>query len=308
MRLYENGTGRAAVIGRPPEGVAPEPGGMRPCEDGLRGLGCDALRRAAASEAAFASIDELGYLETNCAAFEDAVDALLEQKRVIAAVRRQDVPFLTRLLRREDAFVVDLDAPCPTVGCVILASGRASRYGRNKLLEPLGDGRVVEHVLTATAQLPFLRRVLVTRSPEVAQISERAGVCAVLHDLPNKNDSIRLGLEALLSGEDALAACLFCQADQPLMTKESLEALCLAGINRPARLCFGARVGSPAVFPREDFDALLRLPVDKGGAFLLSQNPRRVAAVPARAEWELEDIDCPEDLERLAAVKKAECR
>lgn len=58
-------------------------------------------------------LDELGYLENSCPEFRQAVEALLDAKRVLAIVRKQDTPFLTALCARQDAFVVDLTIPRP---------------------------------------------------------------------------------------------------------------------------------------------------------------------------------------------------
>ena len=55
-------------------------------------------------------LDELGYLENSCPEFRQAVEALLDAKRVLAIVRKQDTPFLTALCARQDAFGVELTA------------------------------------------------------------------------------------------------------------------------------------------------------------------------------------------------------
>lgn len=107
---------------------------MRPVADGFLLLGVPALHRMAAGESEWAVLDELGYLENSCPEFRQAVEALLDAKRVLAIVRKQDTPFLTALCARQDAFVVDLDDPAPALGCVVMASGLGRRFGGNKLM------------------------------------------------------------------------------------------------------------------------------------------------------------------------------
>ena len=94
--------------------------GCAPVADGFLLLGVPALHRVAAGESEWAVLDELGYLGKIAAPeFRQAVEALLDAKRVLAIVRKQDTPFLTALCARQDAFVVDLDDPAPALGCVV---------------------------------------------------------------------------------------------------------------------------------------------------------------------------------------------
>ena len=111
------------------------------------------------------------------------------------------------------------------VGCVIMASGRAVRFGSNKLLADFGGAPLIAQVLDVTETPALAARVVVTRSPEVAELACKAGVKTILHSLPGRNDTVRLGLEALLSELPGLAGCIFLPGDQPLLRKESLEAM-----------------------------------------------------------------------------------
>ena len=111
------------------------------------------------------------------------------------------------------------------VGCVIMASGRAVRFGSNKLLADFGGAPLIAQALDVTETPALAARVVVTRSPEVAELACKAGVKAILHSLPGRNDTVRLGLEALLSELPGLAGCIFLPGDQPLLRKESLEAM-----------------------------------------------------------------------------------
>ena len=111
------------------------------------------------------------------------------------------------------------------VGCVIMASGRAVRFGSNKLLADFGGAPLIVRALDAAETPALAARVVVTRSPEVAELACKAGVKTILHSLPGRNDTVRLGLEALLSELPGLAGCIFLPGDQPLLRKESIEAM-----------------------------------------------------------------------------------
>ena len=255
---------------------------MRPIPEGFA-EGIRALERLARSESPWVGIDEVGYLETE--AYQHAFWRLLEQKRVLAVVRKQDTPFLSGLLARKDALVVDLDRK--DTGCVIMASGLGRRFGGNKLMADLGGKPVVQWALDA-AQGVFSKTVVVTRHEAVAALCEKRGVSAVLHDLPHRSDTVRLGLEAL--GD--VGHCLFLPGDQPFVTKQSLFALMLAAQASGDIWRLGG--ASPAIFPKWAFEELKALPQGKGGNVLILKYGAK--SLPAETEWELRDIDTPQDL------------
>ena len=111
------------------------------------------------------------------------------------------------------------------VGCVIMASGRAVRFGSDKLLADFGGAPLIARALAVTASPALAARVVVTRSAEVARLARAAGAATVLHRLPGRNDTVRLGLDALLGECPGLGGCIFLPGDQPLLRRESLEAM-----------------------------------------------------------------------------------
>lgn len=297
--LKENAAGETVQIGR----VAPE--GMRPDPDALNGFGAAALARAGQAPGEWVSVDEVGYLETGSPAYCDALRALLDQKRVLAVVRRQNLPLLQELCRRPDVFCLDLDQPLGQLGCVVMASGLGRRFGGNKLLAGLEGKPLVQYALDATGGL-FARRVVVTRHADVADLCRAQGVPVVLHSQPHRSDTVRLGLEALNAGS-GLDGCLFCPGDQPLLTRETVLSLALCGACAPGpiwRAAWQEKPGAPVLFPAWAFEDLMHLPQGKGGGAVIQRYPDRVRLVPARSPQELADVDRPEDLEMLRALGK----
>ena len=238
VEIRESVGGKIAVIGRFDPALPPGENRMRPVADGFLLLGVPALHRMAAGESEWAVLDELGYLENSCPEFRQAVEALLDAKRVLAIVRKQDTPFLTALCARQDAFVVDLDDPAPALGCVVMASGLGRRFGGNKLMADFCGAPLIANAL-ALAALPLLAcRIVVTRSEEVEALCNAQGVPVLRHAQPYRSDAVRLGLAALLGKEPALRGCLFLPGDQPLLTQQSVEALALAAApDAIVRLC-----------------------------------------------------------------------
>ena len=101
-----------------------------------------------------------------------------------------------------------------------MASGVGVRFGGNKLMAELCDAPLVGHVVRATDGL-FSRRVVVTRHADVASLCETLGVQVILHDEPCRNDTVRLGMEAM-EGCDTVTLV---QGDQPLIRPASIVAL-----------------------------------------------------------------------------------
>ncbi len=185
----------------------------------------------------------------------------------------------------------------PGVGCVIMASGRATRFGSNKLMAELAGKPLVQHVIEASEGL-FARRVVVTRHPEVALLGEALGVEAVLHDEPGRDDTVRLGMHAL----QGCGAVMFMQADQPLISPRTIAALLSASRMEPGyiwRASFEGTPGAPVLFPAWARRELCEPPAGKGGGFVVKAHPELVRYVEAASRWELFDVDTVDDLRVL---------
>lgn len=300
--LREESTGRETVIGRFDPTLPGLENKMQPVSRGLQTLGVDALGRCVQHPSPWVRVDEIGYLELSCPEYCQALRQLFEEKQVLAAVRKQDAPFLNELLHRQDVFVVDLDDPYGSAGCVIMASGLGRRFGGSKLLVPFMEKPLLSWALNATEGL-FSRRVVVTRSREAAAFCAALGVETVVHDEPGRNDTVRLGLEAVGN----VTQCLFCPADQPLLSRQTVESLLLCGQNSRGRIwrpCFRGTPGAPILFSRDYFDELKHLPQGKGGGMVAAGHGESVRTLPVADKRELWDIDTPENLTELEQTMK----
>ncbi|MCR4870899.1 MAG: NTP transferase domain-containing protein [Atopobiaceae bacterium] len=272
------------------------------------------LERTRATGSLHAAASEMGMAYSKATRIirtaEDGLGyALLERKRGGTAGGGSALTFEAELLlARYDAWRTEASAAANAlyeqrfarVGCVVMASGDARRFGSNKLLAPFAGTTVLEHTLAALpAELLEVR--VVTRSADVAALAESCGATAVLHDGPLQSDTVRAGLAAI---GDA-PACLFVPGDQPLLSAASVRALVLASVQHPeaiVRLAHDGAPGSPVIWPCSCFDALAVLEGDVGGSELLRTRPDfafRVILVEAARACELLDIDTPEQLDEL---------
>ena len=185
--------------------------------------------------------------------------------------------------------------------CVIMASGEGKRFGGNKLLAPFRGAPLYHGILKASAPLFEAAprdRLVVTRHMEIAAWCRENGVRVLLHDLPERNQAIRLALAALSRAD----GCLFCPADQPLVTEESLRRMIKAFQEAPdriVRLSYQGTAGSPVLFPASLFPELADLPPGTGGREVIRRHPDLVTTVEAQSPGELKDADTPEDLREL---------
>ena len=185
----------------------------------------------------------------------------------------------------------------PKLGCVIMASGLGKRFGGNKLMAEFCGKPMIQRALDVTEGL-FFRRVVVTRHESVAALCRAQNVDAVLHDLPHRSDTVRLGLEAL--GD--LDACMFLPGDQPLLHRETVVKLLQSWQDHPSsiiRPIHEDTEGSPVLFPAWAFTELKNLPEGKGGGVVIQAHPHEVLRVSVDNPFELADADTPETLTML---------
>lgn len=344
--------GKEYVIGRPRTltPVSPKKGNnMTIVEDGFINCACPAImKHLMTSDDSVFVIDELGYLESSCIPFQESIKSLLDNSRVLSVIRKQSTEFLDSIKSRADVLLIDIDNIFSSISCIIMASGMSKRFGTNKLLASFNNNTLFENAINISRFVSFGKTLAVTRHDELVQICEREHIHCIKHNMPYRNDMVRLGVshiikEACCQKNNCTQGILFLPSDQPLITKTSLQLLCLLFIyynsshfacnnadkssnantdysnnnysnndysnnnnnnnnnnNKICRLAFNENAGAPVIFPACYYNELLTLPQGKGGGFIAKKHPAQVVLVPAQDEYELYDIDTPDDLIRLS--------
>ena len=216
----------------------------------------------------------------------------------------------TRGLKRADAGAAPASRPIakvppgPRIAAVLLAAGKSSRMGTNKMLEMI-DGRPM---VARTAQ-----RLLSSRArPIVAVLGNMADqVDDALSRLPvdrvrnpdyadGLSTSLKRGITALPADIDGAIVCL---GDMPLIAGRDLDRLIAAfnplegrAIVVPTR---HGRRGNPVLWSRQFFPEMMALSGDSGARKLIDEHADLVAEIEMDNDSVLIDIDTPEALADL---------
>ena len=107
----------------------------------------------------------------------------------------------------------------PRVSAIVLAGGRSSRFGRDKLVEPLAGRTLLEHAIAAVG--PLARETIVVGRQNATP--RLAGGTVLLHD-PSPFEGPLVGLLTGLRGATQ-PITLVVGGDMPTMVRSVLEAL-----------------------------------------------------------------------------------
>ncbi len=188
------------------------------------------------------------------------------------------------------------------IGCLVMAAGCGSRFGRNKLEAEVDGKSLLRRALEAVPAEEFHRITVVTQYDGAAALAESFGFDVVRNDRPQDGLSctVRLGTEAMADCD----AILYQVADQPLLergtVRRELEFFrahpdCIVGLSHN-----GVR-GNPCVFPRRFFPELMALEGDVGGNVVIRAHPEALLLFEAPAA-ELRDVDTVEALARVGKI------
>jgi molybdenum cofactor cytidylyltransferase len=204
------------------------------------------------------------------------------------------------------------DNPAPEVlgrvAAIILAAGRASRFGSLKQVMPWRGEPLVAHVAEQALSCPDVTTVVATAGAEGEAVAEALRPWTddgrvILASVPDweagQSRSATTGLRAAReASEGALSAALFLLADQPGVSPALLSALIQRHRESGALAVaprFGGKRGNPVLFDRRAFAGFDTLTGDAGGRAILRGREDEIAWVDWPSDEILRDIDTPED-------------
>jgi molybdenum cofactor cytidylyltransferase len=186
------------------------------------------------------------------------------------------------------------------IGAVVLAAGKASRFGAPKqLLEIEGETLIDRACRTALeAGCDPVLRVLGAHAEAILERPCPGHVDTLVHAgwEEGMGSSLAAGVSDLLGRAPELDAVFVMLADQPMVTAGLLEEMRSRLSEASVVLCdHGDATGPPALFGWPHFAELMALRGDRG-AKAVAANHQAVLVAFADAAW---DIDSPETWERF---------
>lgn len=194
----------------------------------------------------------------------------------------------------------------PAVAAIVLAAGRSTRMGSNKLAETLHGKSLLQHVVDAALASRAAPVLVVTGHEPDKVAAALAGRDVTLvanpHFAQGLSTSLKAGLVAL---PQSVAGAVVLLGDMPEIGAPVIDALIDAftadpTLNAVVPTHLGQR-GNPVLLGRHLFDAAMRLEGDAGARRLL--DGEGVLALPVADAAVLRDIDTPE---ALAALRGAD--
>jgi molybdenum cofactor cytidylyltransferase len=184
------------------------------------------------------------------------------------------------------------------IQAILLAAGRSSRFGGNKLLHPLADGTPVALAAARNlaAALPGALAVVNGADAELAGLLQDAGLeVSVCH-------RVREGMGVSLAWGVAQTAAadgwLIALADMPFIAPQTLRAVA-EGVQEPLAIVAPVHAGQrghPVAFGRGHGPALAALSGDTGARTLLQTHQESLVLLTCDDPGVLRDIDLPEHL------------
>jgi molybdenum cofactor cytidylyltransferase len=195
----------------------------------------------------------------------------------------------------------------PKITAIVLAAGKSSRMGSNKLLAELGGKPLVVHSVEKL-KLSTVQNVVVVTGNGAEQVKEALRPLNVdmvhnEHFAEGLSTSLKCGLGAIPADADAALICL---GDMPLVDAQTIDRLISSfSVNDHRTICvptFNSVRGNPVLWGRQHFSGLLDISGDQGGRLLMEALADEVVEVECQTNAVLVDVDTPQVLSDLKSA------
>jgi molybdenum cofactor cytidylyltransferase len=190
---------------------------------------------------------------------------------------------------------------------ILLAAGESSRMrGSFKPLLKWGKRTVIGECVhqMRNSQLAEIFVVLGHREADIRQTLAGSGVQYAINEDYQRGmlSSVKTGLAMISPNADAALIAL---VDQPMITKDVIDTLIaafIAGGRGVALPTYRGKRGHPVIITAKDFDDIMQLDENSPEGLRQFVDGRRgdTLEVPVATAAVIEDIDMPEDYERLS--------
>lgn len=179
------------------------------------------------------------------------------------------------------------------VTAIILAAGRSSRFGSNKLVHPIDGKPMIQRIIDTVGECGFQETIVVT-GQDAEAVEATISPDSKVEIVRNANfadgmaGSIIAGITASVAPSTGY---LIVPGDMPYLTAATLIALADGSDTERLAACRGADgPEAPAFFGHAYRQDLMKLQGDRGAKALLQEHSEKVRLISASPE-ELIDID-----------------
>lgn len=187
----------------------------------------------------------------------------------------------------------------PEVSAVILAAGKSSRMGQDKLKMPVEGETMLEITLKRVIEAG-VEDIIVVAKPGSEWFKSLEGYPCRVVESPDYSTGMAESLKAGLNSVSARSqAVLFVLADQPFVPRSVYELL-INSYRSSLKLAtcpvYRRQRGNPVIFDRRTWPDLFKITGDQGGKSVIEQLPaEELNLVPTESSEILQDIDTPAD-------------
>ena len=181
---------------------------------------------------------------------------------------------------------------------ILLAAGSSRRFGGDKLLHLLPDGRPLA-VAAADSLRPACDRLVAVLRPEAHELAEllAAAGCATIF-CAGADGGMGNSLAGAVRATPNAAGWVVALADMPFIATRSHQQV-VAALRRGASIAateYGGRRGHPVGFSSRWFAALAALTGDQGARSIVQANDELITRCAVDDDGVLRDVDTPGDL------------
>ncbi|NWF64222.1 MAG: nucleotidyltransferase family protein [Chloroflexi bacterium] len=179
------------------------------------------------------------------------------------------------------------------ISAIILAAGKSTRMGRQKMLMPWGETTVLGKVIR-TIQSAGINDILLVANETIADSITNLQLPLTINNDGGMLASLQAGLQAV---KPSAQAALVCLGDQPQIEEGSVRSVCEAFQKSGARLVapsYQMRRGHPWLLERSLWSEILLM---RNGSLreFLNAHTHEIEYVNVETPSILQDLDTPED-------------
>lgn len=179
---------------------------------------------------------------------------------------------------------------------VILASGFSRRMGVNKLMMPIDDKPMIEHVILKSRG--YFKTLLISSYDDVLNIGKKHGCHVIKNHYPERglSESLKLAFEY----EDECYLILL--GDEPMISEAVLSKYRDINTSMIYQTKYIDGMGHPVLLPSWLKEDIANLYGDLGARFIIKNYKKQIIQLPVD-HTKPKDVDTKEDLEMIKEMK-----